>query len=240
MDALNAVSLDVVEPESYQATGLDPKENIEDDYIHVDDAAEISASGTRVSWTDRRPRYLTSYYYKDFGTGHFGDFDILVDSEYTSGAYSTVWEVLGLDTQARDGRAREAAAFGLGVITCYNAYEPEHRYSVRDYASGSVDDSVLIANGSTRYLRWDRSGSILRCRIYPTSADRDAGTNLEDTISVACATTAYSHLHAAASWDTNSWGYTYTTGWIDNIDLQEAAPTGVAPQFMHLARMRRA
>lgn len=200
-------------------------------YTEVDPNTRITVTATRVTGAPTLTRGESAYVYSDKGVGHFvGDFEHLVaircSAAVGEAAATVVW---ALGNSIGDFYERMAAGNGLCIwFNLYYATDPspaiilEESYGLSSYR----DDYKYAGYNIWYYLRIRRTGSILTCEIYSDAAR----TVLIDTLSLVLHTVdSYRYVYAISS-VTDAWmGSSTLSADIENLDLQEVAPTPPSP-----------
>ena len=226
----------VIETEDADPAIADPTEDFTT-YTEQDPNDRLSITANTITVTGLT-RNEDAYVYDDKGADHFGaTFEHLLDTQCSSStepyAASVCWAVSNLVDDAQYWWANQSQA---ADVYWYN--NPLEMIIVETEAQVS-DTSVGLSADTRYYLAVERTGeTALECRIYSDSAR----TTLVDTITVSLPSgRRYRYVFAVNSYNTGGgFGDRAASGDVRNLDLQEGAPpTGVAPQFMHLARMRR-
>lgn len=163
-------------------------------------ASWVLASGVRVN--------EDSYVYKDYGAGYFdGDYihecEVKFQSSQQWGRF-VLWEVTNNPGSLNDMTEGQYLFF----------YRPSSiEMTLRDKGLSNSSSVFTMTADTYYYLRIERSGSTVTCKIYSDSAR----TNLLDTLSVTCETDSYRYLVAGAS---NEGSGTYNAfGYIRNLEF---------------------
>jgi len=191
---------------------FDPIQNFESDYDEVDAGGDIElaaglATATTMDWS------ITSHVTRDFGAGHFGDYEhlyeVVIDGVY--GGPGAAGPNLATDV---DSYSKSADIRGLQI------YYGDRFYLVHKKLGVTQDsDGPYVAAGVWRYFRETRVGSTVVLKIYDNVA-RGVG-DLVDTQTIDDDGTACRYAYALASWES------VTVGWhnsfrVRNLDLQES------------------
>ena len=183
-------------------------------YTEVDSDAKVTVTSSRVTWASANSRNVAYSVYSDKGSGHFGDFTHLITG-FSSAMNNTGaqplfgWELISNSTG--DQRAVDLAGSGLELYLYTTSY---HIY-IED--AGGTNDFYDGAASTVYYCTFSRSGTTLQCLIYSDSGR----TTLLDTLSTTCTATTFQYVNVGASYDTNE--SANSSGYIENLDLQEAA-----------------
>ena len=184
-------------------------------YTEVDPNGHLSQSATRSTYTGLG-RNETAYLYRDMGAGHFsGDFEHLLDSNYASQTHSdSVVYHWGLSLTLDElTPLKKIDLYAYNTTIRLNEYTGTNNYDSGNYT---------ITLGNTYYLKIKRDESVgtygtLYCYVY-TDAAR---TTLVSTLSVALHEKVdFRYIYSPSSCNTAT-AY-YQTGYIENLDLQEA------------------
>jgi hypothetical protein len=204
-----------------EGTFADPTEDLTT-FTEVDENDDITVTSARATATAMRLDAL-SYVTKDYGTGHFGDYEHLftVDVSATGGdgfrAYS----------HAVGNGLSGANAWTTGQACYHIRYSSgSYRVAYREYDGGVSTDEAVYSTTSpvcTHYVTMARSGTTGTCDVYSDSARTTLISG--GALSLTVATTTYRYGYALASYDYNSPPYNaYTGTWfVEDLDLQGAA-----------------
>jgi len=171
-------------------------------------------------------RNETAYIYKANAVGATADFIYYIDATFTKGTAGGQMAILQVSNNvcrfdAIDGTTNK------GISVYYSDVAGTIRFYIRrGDAGGSSTDIWIGPTDATKYyfkfsLDADAGGGngVATCIIYPSSADRVAGTNAIDTITVTRGEqVAYSYVFAVTSGNDGS-NYPITSGLIENLDL---------------------
>lgn len=188
----------------------------------------ILRTAPRVAWThmDRR-QVAGAFVWRDFGAGHFGDFQHLLDFHVTQ-------------IEAGDPSSRYIMA--PYYLQDQNVWNPPDKLAIDISQDTNVDDKcrfnfLQLVGGVvqfvwsspwrmaplTRYLTIERTGINSRLRIYTDAArtilDMDSGNRVGvvDTYRYCHVSTGYNFVKDPGDW---------STGWVENLDLQEPVAAG--------------
>jgi len=214
LDELKGVSLD-------NLTGEVPPDPTEDftEFTEVDSDGDITITASKMD-VDTMSKGADSYTYKSHGASHFGDFDHLLDvytgNEGTEGYGNRAgcWAVV--DNPGNYSDAKYTHHEGIYVWVVHP--DASRIFTLIDY-SNNEDDSGGISVNTKYYLTISRSNTTATCLIYTDSGR----TNLHDTLSITCGTTAYEYVQGVCSQDQGS--ANEASYYIENLDLQEGGPT---------------
>lgn len=162
----------------------------------------------------------SSYVYKDYGVDFFGDTVQDIDVEITSVTnqsyyYPPVIGVWGLFNNLGDYAS--ASNPSLSVYTEMIRNSTTNYYIRFRCAQNYQSQSYYATIGTKYYLKITSNGTNGTCKIYPTSGDRVADTNILQTLSITVVATLYRYLKVGFSWGQNSSGIT-ATGYVENVD----------------------
>lgn len=202
-------------------------------YTEVDPGSTISKTSTRVTYASLNTRNTDSYVYADKGVAHFaGNFTHLVTvnvSASDNAAQSYSWM---LANTVNDALAILATADGyLAVYDYKDTGSGQNRLNLGErYSGGNVSDYYNV-NGTgslpyTYYLEIERDEAVgtygtAYARIYSDSGR----TMLVDTLAITLGHSVdFRYVYALNTY--NSGSSVTRSGYVENLDLQEAA--GVA------------
>ena len=166
----------------------------------------------------------TGYVYKDYGVGHFTDFEHLIDTNHVSSTYSSSGGcVAGIYCVTNNPTEHENCTNGLGLFHYKSIIAPNNQYLyIKDYNNSNQDSYTNVSMGTTYYLTIERDDTTGTCKIYSDS-DR---TTLLDTLSITCETTTYRYLMCGFARG-RSVNYNHNMEvYAENFDLQETPVTG--------------
>ena len=183
-------------------------------YDSADPNSDLTITSTKIEF-DTLVRAPRTYVVDDKGADHFGNFIHDVDcraSNTTDAMNVLVWGVSNLSEFTYQDCSDGDTAFGVvlgedGVGT---------NITLKDF-DGDVEDRYAAAVYTTYYLRITRSGTSLICDIY-SNAER---TSSLKQLSIVCSTETFKNIIALGGRD-KGYGTQATTGWVANLDLQEA------------------
>ena len=198
----------------------DPVQNFSGDWTEVEDGFdEIHLSATKAEAVHQN-HTRTTYAYRDFGADHFGaTFEHLFEHYVTD---TTRYPALYYVTNTLNGWAQAYAAYDQAV-GCY--LSGGHNPKLMDLEDRSSDTGAALALTTLFYDSFERTGeTAIEWRFY-NDAPR---TSLIDTLATAIATgRRYRYGIVISSYDTNV--NTQSNYYVQNLDLQEAAPSGHVP-----------
>lgn len=182
-------------------------------YTEVDEEGTITVTSHEI--TGSVDRHVDTYVYKDFGAGHFGDFEHLHDAEVVApkgnAGMAGVW---GVSNQIND---RLSWTTGLVVLYNYVAAPNQINMYLIDEESTNADYDTITA--IRYYHTTKRAGTSATSKYYSDAAR----TNLIGTLAVTCATTTLRYCYGSVSSDDNSHGCDLGFS-SKNLDLQEVPP----------------
>lgn len=157
-----------------------------------------------------------AYVRKDFGSGHFGNFEHLVKVAFGYPANGTI-SAVGWTVNNGETSRSEMGTNNKG-ITWYFDRGTDGFYII-DYTNDNSDVQLGGFWATTRYLTLERNGTTFTAKIYTDSSR----TTLDDTLSITCGADTYRYIYVVFN-NTDGSG-THT---IENLDLQETAapPSG--------------
>lgn len=181
------------------------------DYVEVDPNNYWSQTTTRNTATNLL-KSDDSYLYKDYGSGHFGDFEHLIDFCMTASVlngWMGVWALVNAEGSYAD------MANDVPMVSIGHYADPANRKIVLRWKGGESDEYTNLSLDTTYYLTIKRSGTTLTCKIYSDAAR----TTLLDTLTVTCGTGTFQYLEAGFSLDFT--GTETISAYVENLDLQE-------------------
>ena len=185
-------------------------------YTEVDPSSDITVTSSKCD-VDTMAANAGAYVRDDKGVNQFTDFEHLVTGYYgaASGNYAMMG-IWGLSNGANSYAERETATEGLSLVF-YQSAAGAKWVLLKDHDAGAAD--YYVCNLQTiYYFTVERSGTTLTCKIY-SDANR---TDLLDTLSLTCTTLAYRYAFGTFGGE----NYSATiTGYSENLDLQNQAPT---------------
>lgn len=135
-------------------------------YNKVDSAAYLSVTSSSVTATNM-PRSAVSYVYKDFGAGHFGDFELQFESQLTAISSGNAFYIL---TMANDlGPSSGMASLTIGFAEYYDG--TTYKFAYGDGRQGGGGTDWITTNPFIMYyFHAKRIGSVATLEIYTSSA----------------------------------------------------------------------
>jgi len=206
------------------AQEVDPLEDFTALYVEVDPNSHILRNANTITCTGIGMNE-DAYVYKDCGSGHFTDFQHLVETEWgnpsvgAGGAASPACWALGTNVDDLKGQ------LDVRSVGCryYNSGGGVYNLTLNHRKSGvsqASDSSITFATDATAppprlYLTIVRTGSTLACLIYQNSSR----TSLADTLTIDDDGTACRYVYGTCSYN-NPWNY-YIDMVVANLDLGE-------------------
>ncbi len=198
-------------------------EKFQTDYTEVDTGNYLTVNDPKILAT-ALDQDIDAYVVKDFGADHFDKLDVLFEVYQGSGSQNTSEHILPAFTVDAETKFNGLGTTDIGV----SLYKPGagilNIYLYRGYSVAN-DGSVNLSENTIYYCRLERTAgnNTATVKIYSDAAR----TTLVDTLTVAGYGTvkwryAYgflAHSHATTGRD--------FTGYIQNMDLQEAPPPAV-------------
>jgi len=154
----------------------------------------------------------SSYVYKDFTAGYFGDFEHWFNIRRTSG--DTGFGGLYGVADNVNSFLGSAMASGHGIyVLFYTTW-----IMIQDMNSGLGDIYMSSSLDTTYYIKINRTGSDLFWAIYPTASDRTNNTNAiySNTLNLVD-TTTYRYLLSGFSY--GGAGFDTINAYVENIDI---------------------
>jgi hypothetical protein len=188
-------------------------------YTEVDTGGDISIAAAKIT-VDTMRRGEKSYCYKDYGAGHFGDYEFLVTA-YCSLAELQASPISGASCSICDtgNTIPPYAGDGLnsGQRNMFIRTSDGLAIYCQDINTGNFD-SYSCSTSTVYYLKIKRSGTTAYDYIYSDSAR----TNLLDTLSQSTQSTTYRYLVVIRSANSSTGAELQFTGYVENLDLQES------------------
>jgi len=191
-------------------------------YTEVDPESDLTVTSSKVD-IDTMDFDYDAYVRADKGANHFGDFEHLVTSEFT--AYSALWTTScfwALGDGVGDVSYTDMNTVNKGLFARMRWTGSAVEARLKDCTNDNTDVWAGASTATPYYMTIERSGTTLTCKIY-SDASR---TTLEDTLSITCGTDLYRYIFATMAGGSSTGSREYT-GYVEDLDLQEAAaPTG--------------
>jgi len=194
-------------------------------YYEYDSAGDITKTASTVTFDTMR-RDAAAYVVKDFGAGHFGDFEHLFTFHFTGGEAGDIsgrnWADIHLLSDAQGPVSLNDNDI-FGVSLAQSSDEDDWVFFVLKQKENGVlvdsDTSAYSYNiGVSRYMTIKRAGTTATLKIYSDSAR----TNLIETLTITCNTTTYRYLHVVRSMnDLVNDPADHISGYVRDLDLQE-------------------
>lgn len=187
-------------------------------YTEVDGQNKLTVATNTITWTDLYDNAEDAHVYKDYGAGHFGDFEHLVSCDYTShnaGAYVFGWVV------ANEIRNPYPDYTDSIYLRLYNRDPPTDMIHLVSREGGVVvgsDGHTLASPGARLYHTIERAAAVATCKIYSDAAR----TNLLDTLSITCTEITFRYVYGFANLESGDGRY--YSGHVYDLDLQEVPP----------------
>ena len=194
-------------------------------YTEVEPDDRIQKTANHIDFYCRRDE--DAYLYKDFGVGHFSDFEHLIDFRTTD--MVTNFQMFGLwdlanevDNQYGIGNANPhifvrayRTGGGIETIEMYEGYDNNWYGDVWSF----------FVNNVWYYLRIKKFGTALTCRIWTDATDRDnndiEATSYKDQLTLTLHDDhSFRYIYACITW--NDGQTYYCNGDIENLYLEEA------------------
>jgi len=199
-------------------------------YTEVDTQGFLSQTASKATFTALGRRVAVAYLYSDKGAAHFaGDFEHLLTAYVSaSDTYgSCAFHLLG--NELGDMGQVSASATGKGVAIRWYENAGAKAYRLSEIVGSSTlysDDYAHADNvGNVRYIKFKRVESVgtygtLYAYIY---SDAEM-TSLLDTLSLALHSKEdYRYCYVTSGHYVNGSPDYFCTGYVENLDLQEAA-----------------
>ncbi len=197
---------------------------------YTSDGSETITS-TRVTWTLATPRSVTYSVYKDYGVGHFDQYNHLLTVDFSvmtkvaSPPEVNCWMV---SNQTGDAKSAEVAGNGQ-IVGGYDTSPNTNIYIEEASTKASSAGYVITVSTTPYYLTITRVGTTASCKIYSDSGR----TTLLDTESVTCSTTTFRYLNVFNGYNDGSLNTT-ATGYSDSLNLQEGVVTSTTKNLATL------
>ncbi len=190
-------------------------------YTEVDTGNYLTVSDPKILAT-ALDQDTNAYVYKDFGANYFDKLDVLFELYLGSGSQTGAEHMLPDFTTALLTKFNEAAAYDL-LVSAYKASASVLQIYMYRGNNVAYDGSVNLSLDTIYYCRLERAAgnNTATTKIYSDSGR----TTLVDTLSVAGYSTTkwrYAYGFLANSHATTGRDF---TGYIQNMDLQEAVAT---------------
>ncbi len=194
-------------------------EDFKNDYTEVDPATYINAdtADTRANFVNM-PTAYEIYFHKDFTASHFTNFTHYIDMHLSAVGGTSLASLAGYSVGTTvDDILGQPDAFQV-YLSGRLSGGADHKIEILD-ASDDSGDNYAIAVGTTYYLKCIRNGTTWSVEIY-TGGREDT---LVDTITTTGTATAFRYILAAQCLNISQTTNRDITGWMENLDLQEAA-----------------
>ena len=200
----------------------------EDFTTYIENNGDIDKTATTCTFTTMR-RDANAYLYKDYGVGHFGNFEHLFTFRLTGAEAG--------DLNNRHWCRIHSLTDGIGavddndndilevVLVQFQDADDETYFELRQKEDGILVDLDTSAHfygtGVNRYMTIKRIGTTCTLKIYSNAAR----TDLIETLSITCNATTYRYLHAVRSEKKSTDPADHVSGFVRDLDLQEVSPT---------------
>lgn len=233
-------NFNAIEPRGKGITPVDPVQDFTT-WTEQDAGGYLSETSTRVTFTNI-PRNATAYLYKDFGAGHFnGDFEFLFTSAITANPNN------GILAQLILANALSNLLTHVSTPPCIFVRwrgTPNNNYALAEEYAGpteAADVTGALSATHTYYMTLERDESVGTYGTIYLYIYSDSGrTTLVDTLAVALhvAKQDYRYLQTATSY--NDGNGSTSSGYVENLDLQEAAAALPARSLLLCQAVQRA
>lgn len=219
-------------------------EDFENDYTEVDTNSKLDAHTTKIEWglasgaATGFKRSDNGYFWKDHGLDHFGDFDILMDYEFEGGtivieAGDADWRVIHHGFLVLCNNVSPLPDNSIHFLPRQRgAFDNDGHIAISERQSGAskgiVVGTVSILPRTTYYARIKRiTGalfSIAYYAVYGNATDRANEENAIDAIQKTLSdlgSTPLRYLMAVVGPNSAVDPDDHSSGWLDNVDLQE-------------------
>lgn len=221
---LTAIDLDATLTGSRTASpGPDPLEDFTDGWTELDPNTHIGVAANKLTVVGLA-RNEDAWIYVDKGASHFGTtFEHLFDLKFISASAAWgvggVWAVSNVINDVKYWVDNTSQALDFRMHRHSNG---NHIFVLEETEAASVDEGI-ITQGTQYYPLVERTGdTTAESRIY----DDSGRTSLVDTLNVSVtAGRSWRNLFGCVSYNTAT-GETVTFDF-ENLDLQEAAPSGI-------------
>ena len=198
----------------------------EDFTTYTEKNGDIAKTATTCTVTSMR-RDADAYLYKNFGVGHFGDFEHLFGFALT-------------DAEAGDVSDRNYADIhvlsnGIGSVNDYDEdwigvklvqdqdLDDTTIFRLMQKENGVIVDSdissTIVGVGFFSYMTIERSGTTCTLKIYMDNEREE----LIETLTITCTTTAYRYLHVVRSEEASTDPADHISFYFNNLDNVEPA-----------------
>lgn len=201
-------------------------------YTEVDPGSDITVAINKVTAANLETRVNSAYVYKDKGANHFsGDFEHLLKcivSLSEDYSYLALWVMtndIGAYGQIADVDDKTLLVFRFVDGGASNTL------AIQEWTGGSsYSDAMAYTINTLYYPKIKRDEAVgANGTIYAYVYDDSARTNLIDTLSVALsAKTDYRYIYAMSTYGVGEVEHSLS-GYVENLDLQEATPTAQPP-----------
>jgi len=188
-------------------------------YTEIEEITDIfSVAANKIDFIDA-PLNESSYVYKDFGVGHFGDFEYLITFYASSNNLGSSASFCGCAQQNEITDFKSVTGDGLYIHLSLAIGWSSIQIVEKDGGVIGSGDYDNISFDTPYYLTVSRNGDTYQALIY----DDEGRTNLVNTISITCITTAFRYNLAVSTYNLYANTNRHITGYIRNLDLQIVA-----------------
>jgi hypothetical protein len=210
LDELKSVNLDGLGA----FEGEDPLEDFTT-YDYSDPNSDLTITASKI--TVDAMRNDVEAYVRD-GHAISGDFEHLLHHSITSLGLAAGFLFWGISNGYNSREEMEAASEGIALYS-YSYNGVAKSVYIIDFTNYNYDSNFNSC--AAAYDKVFRSGTTAGCYMY-SDAER---ASLIDTITITCGTDSYSHIFGLASFETNDNPSSVSSGYAENLDLQEAGVT---------------
>lgn len=197
-------------------------------FTEVDDDSKLTRTATRITWAIYE-RDDNGYFYKDYGAGHFGDFEHWFDLDLSaveagdidSRNFIDFWAVAALG--ARVGGQNDYVCVRLSQN---GSTDDQYVVELKQKVGGvwKIEQaSAVITNLNAVYFIAKKSGATVYLDGYSTTTLRDLGGN-GDVVDLSGTGNdeTYQYIVMASSTDSTTDPSDYSSGFVENLDIKEA------------------
>lgn len=179
-------------------------------YTEVDEGSDITVTATKVAW-DNLENDETSYVYKDFSVGNFGNFSHDIELQLTSSSADSKvcgWVLSNHIAEYDEHYDNSWEALMIVMVSPGGNY----RFYLRNNGN-SVQNYVSVSANTLYYCTVTRASNTIYLYVYDDS-DR---TNLIGSTSIGCTVETFRYLYACMSTD-EGWAFETNIGFSQNFD----------------------
>lgn len=187
---------------------------------------DLSATSTRLTAASGLLDNENAYAIKDYGANYFGAFDVQgTIRPATTGSSSLLGFLCFSDTANVDMGGMNTANDGICIRFKRAGTDG---YTIRDFDNGtSVSTDIAGANDTTRYFKFDRSGTTCTLHIYTDSGFTTDDTGSPQAITCSDASTVkYRYMYLAASGGTDGFASSASPFYVENVTINQADTGG--------------